>query len=111
MTKRKLAVVLVGCLVLGFIIYRLGRKSIVPAAAPTACTGVTVNPTDNLQNLVNANPAGTTFCLQPGVHHDSVKPKSNDIFTGISGAVENGARLLTNWQRTVIAGTPYWTTA
>ena len=111
MTKRKLAVVLVGCLVLGFVIYRLGRKSIVPAAAPTACTGVTVNPTDNLQNLVNANPAGTTFCLQPGVHHDSVKPKSNDTFTGISGAVENGARLLTNWQRTVIAGTPYWTTA
>ena len=88
------------------------RKRVSPTVGPvsTTCSGVTVNPANNLQNLVNSNPAGTTFCIQPGVHRDMVTPKSGDVFTGLAGAVENGAMPLTNWQRVVVAGTPYWTT-
>jgi parallel beta-helix repeat protein len=83
----------------------------VPMTTPPACSGVTVNPGDNLQSLVTSNPPGTTFCIQPGVHHDSVIPKSGDVFTGLPGAIESGSTLLTNWQHVVIAGTPYWTVA
>src|SRR5215471_5669063 len=73
---------------------------------------VTVAPTDNLQNLVNANPAGTTFTLLPGVHHDSVTSiKNGDTFTGQPGAIENGANVLTGWNHVSINSTMYWTAA
>jgi len=73
---------------------------------------VMVAPTDNLQSLVIAQPAGTTFVLQPGVHHDSVTSlKNGDTFNGQSGAVENGAKVLTGWTQVTIGGTQYWTTA
>jgi parallel beta-helix repeat protein len=72
---------------------------------------VTVAPTDNLQNLVNANPAGTTFTLLPGIHHDSVTSlKNGDTFTGQPGAIENGAKLLTGWSQVTINSVTYWTT-
>ena len=71
-----------------------------------------VSPTDSLQSLVNAKPAGTTFILLPGVHHDSVTSlKNGDSFTGQPGAVENGATVLTGWTQVTIGGTQYWTTA
>jgi hypothetical protein len=73
---------------------------------------VTVAPTDNLQNLVNANPAGTTFTLLPGVHHDSVTSiKNGDTFTGQPGAIENGAKVLAGWSQVAINSVTYWTTA
>ncbi len=73
---------------------------------------ITVAPTDNLQSLVDANPAGTTFTLLPGVHHDSVTSlKNGDTFTGQPGAVENGANVLTGWSQVAIGGAIYWTTA
>lgn len=78
------------------------------------CSGnqVSVKPTDNLQSLVTACPAGTTFNLTPGVHHDSVtQPKNNDVFTGTEGTVENGAKVLSRWKQVTINGASYWTTS
>jgi parallel beta-helix repeat protein len=87
--------------------YVTGARTGAPAS-----DGVTVAPSDNLQNLVNANPAGTTFSLQAGVHHDSVTSlKNGDTFTGQPGAVENGAKVLTGWTQVKINSTQYWTTA
>jgi hypothetical protein len=72
---------------------------------------VTVARTDNLQSLVTANPAGTTFTLLPGVHHDSVTSlKNGDTFTGQPGAIENGAKVLTGWSLVTIYSVTYWTT-
>lgn len=56
---------------------------------------VVVNPGDNLQQLVNSHPAGTTFYLRAGVHKSPggtrhVDPKSDNTFIGEPGAVMDG---------------------
>jgi hypothetical protein len=82
----------------------------------TTCVGIPVNPTDNLKSLVASNPAGTIFCIQPGIHHDfDVLNQGNhsvdgDQFIGLPGAIENGAETLTGWTQVTISGTTYWTT-
>lgn len=94
----------------------------VSIARSASCPGnpVTVNPTDNLQTLVTACPASTTFILQAGTHHDSVTSlKNGDVFTSPSGTtadgvIENGAVALPlsgqTWTQVTISGTAYWTT-
>jgi hypothetical protein len=78
---------------------------------------VMVAPGDDLQALVKANPAGTTFVLQPGVHHDGVESlKNGDVFTSPSGTtadgvMENGAKTLDGWTQVTLNGARYWTTA
>jgi parallel beta-helix repeat protein len=59
-----------------------------------ACTGVTVNTTDNLQTLINNNANGTNFCIKTGVHRmtSAIQPKDSDIFVGENGAVLSGAK-------------------
>ncbi len=60
---------------------------------------VELNVGDNFQNIVNANPAGTTYLVKTGVHRlQSVRPKDNDKFIGEERAVLNGSRILDNWQ-------------
>jgi len=61
-------------------------------------TTVTISPTENIETVVNSNPAGTTFIITPGVYRmQSVTPKNGDIFEGQSGAVLNGSRQLTSF--------------
>lgn len=91
-------------------------------AKSQSCPGnpATVHPTDNLQTLVTACGANTTFILQPGTHHDSVTSlKSGDVFTSPSGTtadgvIEDGAVTLPlsgqTWTQVTIGGTAYWTT-
>ena len=60
-----------------------------------SCTGVSVRPGADLQSLVNANPAGTTFCLGIGTYNQqSVRPKNGNVFIGAydgtKGAVLDG---------------------
>jgi parallel beta-helix repeat protein len=67
---------------------------------------VTLSPGANIQSAINANPPGSTFVLQPGVYRkQSIVPQNGDTFTGQSGAVLNGAQMLTNWVQNGI----YWT--
>lgn len=56
---------------------------------------VTVQPGDNVQEVVQQNPGGTTFRFRKGEYRGvSVQPKSGDIFIGEPGAILNGSQLL-----------------
>lgn len=86
-------------------------KTSVGITSPT----IYVNPGDDIQALVEANPPGTTFILRAGVHRFTtqlywplppapwvingihIRPKSGNVFLGEPGAVLNGSRLLTNF--------------
>lgn len=61
-----------------------------PSTAPSGA--VTVNVGDNLENLTEASPAGTTFWLAPGTHTFtySVIPKDGNTYIGAPGAIIDG---------------------
>jgi len=70
-------------------------RSAVTAQVPQpqqGCTGIVVTPQTNLQAVVNSNPTGTTFCLQPGTYSLSapVETPSYDSFIGTAGVVMDG---------------------
>jgi len=70
----------------------LGAK---PAPKP-----VPVAVDESIQSLVDRNPRGTTFLIKAGIHRlQSVVPKDGDSFLGETGAVLNGALLLSSFQR------------
>src|SRR5262245_35702552 len=59
-----------------------------------------LSPSDNLQAIVDASPAGQAFRLAPGVYRlAQVTPKDGNIFQGDPGAVLNGAVVLTDFAR------------
>ena len=61
---------------------------------------VAVNPTDDLQTLVNEYPQSTSFSLAPGTYRlQSVLPRSGDSFVGQAGAILSGAALLTTFSQ------------
>jgi hypothetical protein len=72
----------------------------------TTSTKITVNPAgvqlypgNDIQAAVNANPSGTTFILNPGTYRlQRLVPKDGDVFSGQTGAILNGAILVTSWQ-------------
>src|SRR6476659_349029 len=69
-------------------------------ATQVRATTVNVNPANNIETIVNANAAGTTFVIAAGTYRmQSVTPKSGDIFDGQPGAILNGSRLLTSFSR------------
>jgi len=52
----------------------------------------------DIQGVVDANPAGTTYRLATGTHRNRrVTPKDGDTFVGVSGTIMNGSTLLTSW--------------
>ncbi|HLT97309.1 MAG TPA: right-handed parallel beta-helix repeat-containing protein [Acidimicrobiia bacterium] len=66
-----------------------------PPAQGAPDGAVIVNPGDDIQRLVNQNPAGTTFYLRAGVHQgpgrgSHVDPKSGNTFIGEPGAIMDG---------------------
>ncbi len=73
----------------------------VTAAPPPPPTGGTaIAPGQDIQALVDASPAGTSFVLRTGVHRlQQVRPKDGMTFAGEPGAVLSGARLVTAWER------------
>ena len=81
-----------------------GCFDLVPTSICWAAT-INVPTTDNLQTLVNNNPASTTFSLAPGIHRlQSVVPKTGDAFVGQTGAILSGAALLTAFTRVAHTG-------
>jgi hypothetical protein len=67
-----------------------------PGGAPAGAVHVAVG--TDIQALVNAAPAGTTFWLEAGEHRmQSITPKNGQTFLGEEGASLNGSRLLTDW--------------
>jgi Right handed beta helix region len=67
-----------------------------PAQAPAGA--VVVNPTQNVNQLTEANPAGTTFWLAPGTHilgtgpFAQVIPKEGNTYIGAPGAILDGRK-------------------
>jgi hypothetical protein len=68
-----------------------------PSAPPPH--SVVVRPRDNLDDLSDAHPPGTTFWLAPGAHHpgdgpySQIHPKSGDRYVGAPGAVIDGRHI------------------
>ncbi len=61
---------------------------------------VTVIPGENLQELINDSPPGTTFLIQPGVHRSqAIRPKHGDSIVGTSGAILSGAQVIHNFKQ------------
>ncbi|MEU4287709.1 right-handed parallel beta-helix repeat-containing protein [Kribbella sp. NPDC026596] len=63
------------------------------------CSGVVIKPGDNAQSIVNAKPAGTTFCFAAGVHRigQTIRPKANQVLASADRAVLTGSIPLTDW--------------
>src|SRR5215207_3745669 len=73
-----------------------------PRKQINTCAGITVAPTEDLQTKIDANPNGTTFCLQTGVHRPTSQsgyiPKLNNVIKGNgTSAVVSGAKVITGF--------------
>lgn len=80
-------------------------------APPLPCTGVAVAPADDLQRAIDTHPAGTTFCLEAGVHRLAhALPKDGQRFIGRGqDTILSGARALASADaRRDGAGRWYW---
>ncbi|MBD3393775.1 MAG: hypothetical protein GF418_16710 [Chitinivibrionales bacterium] len=54
----------------------------------------------SFKDSVDAYPGGTVFVVRAGEHRmQEVAPKSDNVFVGEQGAIMNGSRLLTNWDK------------
>jgi parallel beta-helix repeat protein len=62
---------------------------------------VELSPRRDVQSKIDSHPAGTTFCLKPGIYRLRLPllPKSNDTFVGEFGAVLSGSKVVRNWTR------------
>ncbi len=96
---------LIVAVVLGWIvIYNTGILNNTETRAQNV---VTLQPSDDIQAAIDAQPVGTTFILTAGVYRgQSLTPKDGDTFEGEDGAVLNGAILLTSFEK----DSDYWVT-
>lgn len=61
---------------------------------------VVIGPGDNLEAIVAANPPGSTFILEAGIHRGAaLEPKDGQVFEGRRGAVMSGAAVLSVFER------------
>jgi hypothetical protein len=77
---------------------------------PYLCAAATISiqPGQNIQSAVGANPEGTTFVLKPGLYRfQAIIPKNGNTFIGESGAILSGARYLSSFQ----SQGQYWVTS
>lgn len=66
---------------------------------------IQIDTTDDIQNIIDAHPAGTYYFLMPGNHRmiysgnnaTMIVPKTGDVFLGADGAIINGSVLLTDF--------------
>jgi len=67
-----------------------------------SCHGVSVHAGSEIQSVVTAHPAGTTYCIDAGIYRvtETIAPKDGDSLIGSVDAVINGSRLVTQWTRT-----------
>lgn len=64
------------------------------------CRGVGIPIDADPHRILRRHPAGTTFCLAPGVHRLSrpLRPQTGDALAGRPGAVLNGSTVLSGWR-------------
>lgn len=79
------------------------------ALAQSLSTPIRIVAGTNLQAVVDRSPAGAAFLLEAGIHRlQSVEPKDGQSFTGETGAILNGARIVTGF---VPEGSYWWAPA
>jgi len=82
---------------------RVEAPGLTGAVGPIArsCRGVTVTAASDVQHVIDSHPQGTTFCLSAGMYRlrTPLVPKRGDALIGRLGAVLNGSKVLTGWQR------------
>lgn len=82
------------------LLFALSAFVITLASAAGYAATVNISASENIETVVNSNPAGTTFVIAPGVYRmQSITPKSGDVFEGQTGAVLNGSRELSSFTR------------
>jgi hypothetical protein len=78
-----------------------------PTGPSTAkpCNGTNIPVGTDPQPIIDAAPAGTTFCFAKGVHRLTrpIQPRTNDTLAGNAGAVLSGSVRLTGWKRSAKA--------
>lgn len=63
-------------------------------------TNVQVHPGENVEEVVESHPPGTSFTISPGVYRlVSILPKNGDSFLGEAGAVFTGAKVLSSFNQ------------
>jgi hypothetical protein len=78
--------------------------SLIPSAAAAIFT---VQPSDDVAQLVAAAPAGSTFVLNPGEYREfSLEAKDGDVFLGPDGAILNGGRIVRDFVQEAAALPP-----
>ncbi|MGI9072220.1 MAG: right-handed parallel beta-helix repeat-containing protein [Bryobacteraceae bacterium] len=88
--------------------------SLLPSVGAALSQGSTIYiyPSENIQTVVNANAAGTTYEITAGVYRlQSVTPKAGDSYIGQTGAILNGSKLATSFSQQTVNGVTYWVTA
>ncbi len=73
---------------------------IAASAQGPKCKGVAVEPGTDIQSVIDANPPGTTLCIQPGVYRIAtpLNPQNNDSLVAAGpGTYLNGSKVITGW--------------
>ncbi len=77
--------------------------------AARSAFAVDIFPGTNIQSVVDANPAGTTYVLKSGLFRlQSVQVKAGDTYIGEAGTILNGSNLITSFTNETISGVTYW---
>jgi Periplasmic copper-binding protein (NosD) len=83
-----------------------GPRNCLPDAGPREgirCPmgAVRLRPNSRLQEAINSNPEGTTFCFERGTYRlrHPLLPRSGNVFVGRSGAVLTGAKIVSDWRK------------
>jgi hypothetical protein len=68
-----------------------------PGSSGSEC--VRIAPGADIQQLIDSNPPGATFCVEPGVHRISaqIRPRDGQRLVGTSGSVLTGAKVIEGW--------------
>jgi Right handed beta helix region len=67
----------------------------------TSCRGVVITVASDVQQVIDAHPPGTRFCVAAGTHRlqTALEPKRGDALIGELGATLNGSIVLTGWRK------------
>ncbi len=101
-TLRRRITLLAGILIVAVILgwFAINYTGLLKSDNTRAQNVVTLQPTDDVQAIIDAQPVGTTYLLKAGVYRgQSLTPKDGDTFEGEDGAILNGALLLTNFEQ------------
>jgi hypothetical protein len=81
-------------------LFRTLSAAVIVVGVSVPAKAADIWPGQNIQQVVNQYPAGTTFVLKSGTHRmQTIYPRSGDRFYGEWGTILSGARQLTNFGR------------